>query len=147
MPAPNLFRLLNEFIMLLLGGILVLLSAMHRTALPSHPGVLIVLGFTFLFWAARAWARPAPSEGQALTAVRAGSLGVVGILLIAIPLLALERAELLIGVAGAVLVVRGLIGAGLSFRTAQPSARHAATDAKTELYTRPQDDQTGRREE
>ena len=120
MAAPvNLFRLLNEFIVLLLGALLVLLVATRTMGLPSHPGVLIVLGFVFVFWAARAWARPAPGELQLLTGVRAGSLGVVGILLIVIPLLALERANLLIGVAGAVLVVRGLIGAGLSLRSAK----------------------------
>lgn len=132
----NLFRLLNEFIVMLLGGILVLLSVTRKMALPSHAGVMIVLGFIFIFWAARAWARPAPGEGQALTAVRAGSLGVVGILLIAIPLLALKRADLLIGVAGAVLVIRGLIGAVLSFRTAKPLAREAAADPETELHIR-----------
>lgn len=134
MPSmPNLFRLLNEFIVLLLGGILVLLSATHRLALPSHPGVTIVLGFIFVFWAARAWARPAPGEGLALTVVRAGSLGMVGVLLIAIPLLDLKQADLLIGVAGAVLVIRGLIGAGLSFRTPTPSAREVAVDRQAEL--------------
>ena len=47
--TPNLFRLLNEFIVMLLGGILILLSATHRMALPSHPGVMIVLGLIFVF--------------------------------------------------------------------------------------------------
>lgn len=119
MPAPvNLFRLLNEFIVLLLGALLVLVAVLHKTALPSHPGLLIVLGFAFVFWAARAWTRPAPAEGQALTAVRAGSLAIVGILLIAIPLLSLERSDLLIGIAGAVLVIRGIMGGLLSLKTA-----------------------------
>lgn len=122
----NLFRLLNEFIVLLLGGILVLLSATHRLALPSHPAVMIVLGFIFVFWAARAWARPAPGEGLALTAVRAGSLGAVGVLLVAIPLLALRRATMLIEVAGIVLVVRALICAGLSFRSPNTRTRNPA---------------------
>lgn len=127
MPAQlNLFRLLNEFIVLLLGALLVLLAATRRMALPEHPGVLIVLGFVFVFWAARAWARPAPGEGRLLTVVRAGSLGVVGILLIAIPLLELRRANMLIEVAGIVLVVRGLICAGLSMRPGKPSPRPAA---------------------
>ena len=134
MPSmPNLFRLLNEFIVLLLGGILVLLAATHRMALPTHPGVMIVLGFIFVFWAARAWARPAPGEGRALTMVRAGSLGVVGVLLIAISLLDLKQGNLLIGVAGAVLVVRGLIGAGLSFRTPKTIVREVAADRNAEL--------------
>lgn len=129
--SVNLFRLLNEFIVLLLGGLLVLLAATHRLGLPSRPGVLIVLGFVFVFWAARAWTRPAPSEGRMLTSVRAGSLAVVGILLIAIPLLALQDASLLIGVSGAVLLLRGLIGAGLSLRSAKPATPYSA-DRKIE---------------
>ncbi len=119
MPAPlNLFRLLNEFIVLLLGALLALMAATHTMVLPSHPALLIVLGFVFVFWAARAWARPVPKEGQMMTGVRAGSLGIVGILLVAIPLLSLGRANLLLGIAGAVLVVRGIVGGLLSFRQA-----------------------------
>jgi hypothetical protein len=114
----NLFRLLSEFIMLLLGALLLLMAATHKTALPSRPALLIVLGFVFVLWAARAWARPAPREGQLLTGVRAGSLAVVGVLLIAIPLLSLERANLLLAIAGAVLVVRGTVGGLLSLRHA-----------------------------
>jgi hypothetical protein len=114
----NLFRLLNEFILLLLGALLILLAATHKMALPSHPWVLIVLGFAFLLWAARAWSRPAPNEGQLMTGVRAGSLGIVGILLIAIPLLSLGQSNQLLEIAGAVLVVRGIAGGLLSLRRA-----------------------------
>jgi hypothetical protein len=114
----NLFRLVNEFIVLLLGALLLLMATTHKTALPSRPAVLVILGFVFVFWAARAWARPAPGEGQMMTAVRAGSLGIVGILLIAIPLLSLQRAGLLLGIAGAVLVIRGILGGLLSLRHA-----------------------------
>jgi hypothetical protein len=116
--SMNLFRLLSEFIVLLLGALLLLMAAMHKTALPSRPALLIILGIVFVFWAARAWTRPAPKEGQLLAGVRAGSLAVVGILLIAIPLLSLERVNLLLGTAGAVLVVRGILGGLLSLRHA-----------------------------
>ncbi|HTU34338.1 MAG TPA: hypothetical protein VMF66_11090 [Candidatus Acidoferrum sp.] len=127
MPStPNLFRLLNEFIVLLLGAILILLSATRRLALPSHPGLMVVLGFIFVFWAARAWARPSPGEALPLTVARAGSLGVVGVLLVAIPLLGLRRATMLIEVAGIVLVVRALICAGLSFRSPKSGTGYPA---------------------
>lgn len=139
-PQLNLFRLLNEFIVLLLGALLVLLAATRRMALPQHPGVLIVLGFVFVFWAARAWARPSPGERRLLTVARAGSLGVVGILLIAIPLLDLKRANMLIEVAGIVLVVRGLVCAGLSMRPGKPSPR-PGTEANIRLDTRATQDQ------
>jgi hypothetical protein len=116
--AINLFRLLSEFIVLLLGALLVLMATTHKMALPSRPGVLIILGFVFVFWGARAWAQPAPKEGQMMTAVRSGSLATVGILLIVIPLLPLEHANLLLGIAGGVLVIRGIAGGLLSLRQA-----------------------------
>ena len=117
MSAPaNLFRLLNEFIVLLLGALLILIAATHTMGVPSRPSVLMILGVIFIFWAARSWARPAPKEAQMLTSVRAGSLAIVGVLLIAIPLLSLGRAGLLLGIAGGVLVVRGIIGGVLSIR-------------------------------
>lgn len=146
--TPNLFRLLNELIVLLLGGFLVLLAATHRLALPSHPGVMIALGLIFVFWAARAWSRPAPGEGKVLTGVRAGSLGVVGILLIAIPMLGLRRSTMLIEIAGAVLVVRGLICAGLSFRTPNPTTRaRGVPDPKTQFRVGDSQDQSKTRRE
>lgn len=118
MNAPgNLFRLLNEFIVFLLGVLLILIAMTRTMGVPSHPSVMI-LGIVFIFWAARAWSRPAPKEPQALTGVRAGSLAIVGVLLIAIPLLSLGHAGLLLGIAGAVLVVRGIIGGLLSIRRA-----------------------------
>lgn len=149
MPAtPNLFRLLNEFIVMLLGGILILLSVTHRMALPSHPGVMIVLGLIFVFWAARAWSRPAPGERRVATMMRAGSLGVVGVLLIAIPMLGLRRATMLIEIAGAVLVVRGLVCGGVSFRTPNPTTKaRGVPDPKTQFRIGDSQDHSKRPEE
>jgi len=115
--TANLFGFLNEIIVMLLGALLALLAATHTLALPSRPVLLMVLGAAFIFWASRAWARPAPNAGRFEAAVRAGSLAIVGVLLIAIPLLSLGHANLLLGIAGAVLVIRGLVGAGISFRS------------------------------
>jgi hypothetical protein len=121
--TANLFSLLSEIIVLLLGALLVLLAATHALALPSRPVLLIVLGAIFILWASRAWARPAPQASRFAAAVRAGSLGIVGILLIAIPLLSLGHANLLLEVAGAVLVIRGLLGAGLFLGSAKARAQ------------------------
>jgi hypothetical protein len=114
----NLFRLVNEFIVLLLGALLILIAVRGTVGLPSRPAVMMIVGVIFLFWAARAWSRPAPNERRVMAAVRAGSLAIVGVLLIAIPLLALSRTSLLLEIAGTVLVVRGIIGGLLSLREA-----------------------------
>lgn len=119
MAAPaNLFRLLNEFIVLLLGALLILIAVTHTMGLPSRPAVLMILGVVFIFWGARAWARPSPREGKTSTMVRSGSLTIVGVLLVAIPLFSPRRAGLLLGIAGGVLVLRGIVGGLLSFRQA-----------------------------
>lgn len=119
----NLFSLLSEIVVFLLGGLLILLAATHALALPSRPVLLIVLGVIFILWANRAWARPAPQAGRFAAAMRAGSLAIVGILLIAIPLLSLGHARLLLEVVGMVLVIRGLVGAGLFLGSSKARAQ------------------------
>jgi len=121
-PTSDLFALLNELIVLLLGGLLILLALTHSLALPSRPALLIVLGTIFIFWASRTWAQPAPNGGFE-AAVRAGSLAIVGGLLIAIPLFGIGQANLLLQITGAVLVIRGIVGACLFLRALQSRAR------------------------
>jgi hypothetical protein len=115
--GANLFSLLNEFIVFLLGALMILLAVTRTMAVPSRPAVLAVLGVVFIFWATRAWSGPA-SAGRLEAGVRAASLAIVGILLIAIPLLSLAHANVLLGIAGGALAVRGVVGAALSLRAA-----------------------------
>jgi hypothetical protein len=112
----NLLRLLNEFVLLLLGALLILIAVAGHIGLPSRPAALTVLGVFFVYWGLRAWIRPEPNEVRLQTTLRAASLAIVGLLIIGIPILPLRRTELLIGLAGGVLVVRGLLAAFLSLR-------------------------------
>jgi hypothetical protein len=114
--TENLSGLLSEFIILLLGALLMLIALTRTIVVPSRPVVPILLGVVFIFWAARAWLRPAPNTGRLESGVRAGSLAIVGILLIATPLFSLGRANVPFAIAGGVLVVRGIVGAVLSLR-------------------------------
>lgn len=114
----NLFRLLSEFIMLLLGALLLLLALTRRVGLPTRPAALIFLGVLFVYWGVRAWLRREPDIGRVQTHLRAGSLVLVGLFVLGIPLLPLRLANLLLGIAGAVLVMRGLAGAFLSLKGA-----------------------------
>jgi hypothetical protein len=114
--APaNLFRLLSEFILLLLGALLILLALTRRVGLPARPAALLFLGVLFVYWGIRAWMRREPDSTRAQTHLRAGSLVLVGLLVLGIPLLPLTDASLLLGIAGAVLVLRGIANALLSF--------------------------------
>jgi len=116
--TANLIRLMSEFVVLLLGALLLLLAASGRTGLPTRPAALVALGAIFLYWGARAWIRPERKATRAQTAVRAGSLALVGLLLAAIPFLPVRDTNLLVGTAGGVLIVRGLLGGVLSLRQA-----------------------------
>jgi hypothetical protein len=118
MPNPaNLLRLINEFILLLLGALLVLLALTRRLALPQRPGVWIVLGAFLIYWGVRAWMRPEPHSLRTHVSLRGGSLVLVGLLVLQVPLLPMRFEGLLLGVAGGILVVRGLLG-GILFARA-----------------------------
>lgn len=118
MPNPaSLFRLLNEFIMLLLGALLILLSATRRIGLPARPGLWFVLGVALIFWGLRTGSRPVPKAAHEHAAIRGGSLILVGLIIIGVPLVPLHYVALLLALAGGVLVLRGLLGSVLLVRT------------------------------
>ncbi|MGA7922129.1 MAG: hypothetical protein WCA38_20890 [Candidatus Acidiferrales bacterium] len=114
--SQNLFRLLSEFIMLLLGALLILLSVSGRIGVPARPAALIGLGVVFIYWGVRAARKPDKKMSRLESQIRAGSLALVGLSVLAIPLLSVRYAPLLLSIAGSILVLRGLLGAIFSFR-------------------------------
>ena len=115
MATPNnLFRLLSEFIVLLLGALLILLAATGRIGLPSRPGGVVALGAIFIFWGVRAATRPGAKAARVETMVRAGSLALVGVLILAVPFVPPGHASQLFILAGGVLVLRGALAAAIS---------------------------------
>ncbi|HKQ87838.1 MAG TPA: hypothetical protein VJS43_13825 [Candidatus Acidoferrales bacterium] len=112
---PNVLFLISEFIVMLLGGFLILLSVSRTVAVPSKL-VMIILGAIVVYWALRAWMRKEPAAERLQTHVRAGSLAILGLIMVTIALVPLSFANLLVTLAGCVLVVRGLIAALLAFR-------------------------------
>lgn len=113
--TANLFRLLNEFIIFLLGALLILLAVDRGVSLPSRPSAMLVLGVLLMYWGVRAWLQRQDREGAAVV-LRSGSLVLVGILVLAIPLMPVRYADILLALAGGVLVTRGLLGGILSMR-------------------------------
>jgi hypothetical protein len=115
MPTPaTLFKLLNEFIVLLLGALLMVLAYSGRLGLPGRPAAVAILGIVLVYWGVRAWIRPGPSVDRLQPRIRAGSLILVGLLVLGIRYVRPREARLLFGAAGAVLVIRGMLG-GLLF--------------------------------
>jgi hypothetical protein len=117
MPSPStLFRVLNEFIVLLLGALMILLAVTRGIALPARPVVLMALGIALIYWGVRAWLRPDPKAPRWHAIIRSGSLALVGLLVLTIPLVSLRYAEFFLGLAGGVLVLRGILGGVLFAR-------------------------------
>jgi hypothetical protein len=110
----NLFRLLSEFIVLLLGALLILLAATGRIGLPARPGGAVALGAIFIFWGVRAATRPEAKAARPETMIRAGSLALVGIFILAVPFVPARHASQLFVLAGGVLVLRGMLAAAIS---------------------------------
>jgi hypothetical protein len=111
MPTPaTLFRLLSEFIVLLLGALLILLAVTRPVGLPGRPVSMVILGVILMYWGVRALARPGQAAELWLARIRAGSLVLVGVLVLGIRFLPLRDAELQLMLAGGVLVIRGLAG-------------------------------------
>jgi hypothetical protein len=113
----KLFQLLNESIVLLLGALLILLAVSGRVGLPARPAALIALGIVFIYWGVRAWVRREPRPARWPSKIRAGSLVLVGALILGIPLVPIRCVPLLLGLAGGVLVLRGILGAALFARS------------------------------
>ena len=115
--TAKLFQLLNEAIVLLLGALLILLAMSGRVGLPTRPAALVALGIIFVYWGARAWVRRDPAALGSSSKIRAGSLVLVGALVLGIPVFPTRYIPLLLGLAAAVLVFRGLLGVVLFARS------------------------------
>jgi hypothetical protein len=109
--SAKLFQLLNESIVLVLGALLILLAVSGRVGLPARPLALIALGIVFIYWGVRAWIRHEPSPSRWPSKIRAASLALVGIFIVAIPVFPVRWIPVLLGLAGVVLVLRGTLGA------------------------------------
>ena len=114
--TANLVRLLGEFIVLLLGALMILLAITGHVGLPARPSALVLLSILVIYWAVRAWIAREPEAARLETHIRASSLALVGFLLLGIRILPLRYANLLLGLAGGVLVLRGLVGGVLLAR-------------------------------
>jgi hypothetical protein len=118
MPAPaNLFGLLTEFVVLLLGGLLFVIGTSGNYGIATRPTALVVLGLVFVYWGVRSAMKPLPKANRILIHVRSSSLLVVGLTVITMAIIPRE-AGILLAVAGAVLVIRGILGAVLFLRRA-----------------------------
>lgn len=118
----NLFRMMTEFIFILLGGILVWVGLSGRlNPVNFNPrGVAwLGLGAVLIYWGARTSAktvRAARTSDRVIAQVGGASLIVVGIMMLSLAFVQFGRAGLIFAVAGAILALRGIVAAILSLR-------------------------------
>ncbi len=116
----NVFRLLNELVFVLLGVLLVWVARTGRYSFNRRAPGWIALGAFLVYWGLRAWWRDGrqASRGEAAAAgVRGASLTLMGGMMLGIVWVPFRWTAPLLGAAGAVLMLRGLVSAVLVART------------------------------
>lgn len=107
----SLFRLLNELILVLLGGLLGWVAVTGRIFFDRRSGTWIAVSAAMILWGLQALYRPGQwwAKWQHLT--RGLSLVLVGVLLLAIARVPFAWVGPLLGAAAALLVLRGIVSA------------------------------------
>ncbi len=113
----HLLRLLNELVFVLLGVLLVWVAATGRYFFNRRAPTWIALGAFLIYWGLRAWARAGRYASRGEHRVRGGSLALVGAMMLGIAWLPFRWVAPLLGAAGGILVVRGLVSAMLVARS------------------------------
>jgi hypothetical protein len=115
----NLFRMMTEFIFILLGGFLVWLGLSNRFMFNPRSPAWLGLGAVLIYWGARAWtktARAARTSERTVARVGGTSLILVGFMMLALVALEFRWVGIALAVAGGILALRGLAAAVLSLR-------------------------------
>ena len=115
----NLFRVLNELVFVLLGVLLVWVAVSGRYSFNRRAPGWIGLGAFLLYWGLRAWSRRGRGAWRgeaAATAVRGASLALVGAMMLGIVWVPFRWTAPLLGAAGVILMVRGLLSTVLFAR-------------------------------
>jgi uncharacterized membrane protein YbhN (UPF0104 family) len=120
----NLFRMMSEFIFILLGGVLAWLGLSNGIYNPPNinprsPGWL-GLGAALIYWGVRSWvktARAAKTSERMVARVGGASLVLVGCMMLSLVFLEFQWVGIALASAGVVLALRGFVSAVLSLRT------------------------------
>jgi hypothetical protein len=120
----NLFRMMTEFIFILLGGFLVWMGLSNRFLNPPNfdprSPAWLGLGAVLIYWGMRAWlktSRAARTSDRTVARIGGTSLVLVGFAMLALVILPLRSVGLVLAAAGAVLALRGFLAALMSLRT------------------------------
>ena len=116
----NLLRITNEMIFVLLGGLLVWVGLSSRFLFDPRKPAWLGLGAVLVYWGSRAWMktrRAARTAERTTVCVGGASLALVGLMMLSLVFVQFRWAGTVLAMAGGILVLRGLVSAGLSLRT------------------------------
>jgi hypothetical protein len=114
-------QLFSEFVMFVLGSLLMFLAISNRFTLPASVPLWVAVGAVLVVWGVRVWLRRVKMEraaARALQGVRAWSLALSGTVLILMVWMPFSNAPVLLATVGAILALRGLLGVVLATRLA-----------------------------
>src|ERR1700722_18776042 len=114
--TATLFRLLSEFILLLLGAMLILIALTRTVGLPAYPAALLILGVVLIYWGVRILVRPRQPADRWPTRIQAGWRMRAGFVGLGSRLLPLHDTALFVALTGGVLMLRGITVAVLLAR-------------------------------
>jgi hypothetical protein len=116
----NMFRMMTEFVFILLGGFLIWLGLSNHFLFNPKSPAWLGLGGVLIYWGARAWTktmRAAGSTDRMIARIDGTSLILVGFMMLGLVVIEFRWVGIALALAGAVLVLRGLTSAILSIRT------------------------------
>jgi hypothetical protein len=116
----NLFRMMTEFIFILLGGFLMFLGLSNHFMFNPRSPAWLGLGAVLIYWGVRAWtktARAAKTSERAVVRIGGTSLIIVGFMMLGLVVVEFRWVGIALASAGAILVLRGFAAAVLSLRT------------------------------
>jgi hypothetical protein len=116
----NLFRMMTEFIFILLGGFLIWLGLTHPILFNPKDPKWLGLGGVLIYWGLRTLtktARAARTPARTVEWIGGGSLILVGLMMLAMVVVEFRWAGIALASTGAILVLRGFAASVLSLRT------------------------------
>jgi hypothetical protein len=107
----NLFRMLNEVVVFLLGALLLLLSISGRLHVPRGSAAPLLVGAILIYWGARIGMRASPAATRVYDRLRAISFIAAGLTILNVPLIPYRYSPIAFRIAGGILALRGLAAA------------------------------------
>ena len=122
MPNPgHMFRVVNEFVFMLVGALLVLFALTGRYLFNPRRPAWIALSVVLVLWGVGTWSRARHDRSgreRLVTKIGGGSLVAAGLIMLSLVWAPFRYAGWLLLATGGVFVLRGLVSASIMARSA-----------------------------